>query len=64
MLLNTALLKHPINWVTVFLMTVLGMIVLNLLLTPWHIPQKDTAALSANSAPGPSFGESVLNPIQ
>ncbi len=52
-MLNWAILKHPINWVTVFLMTVIGIIVLNLVLTPWHIPQQSGADLSPNSVPGP-----------
>jgi hypothetical protein len=40
-MLNWALLKHPLNWLTVFLMVFIGGIVLNLALTPWH--QKSAA---------------------
>lgn len=51
MLLNTALMKHPMNWVTVFLMVFIGGIVLNLMLSPWHLPQKNADHLGANSEP-------------
>jgi len=58
MLLNFAILKHPVNWVTVLLMVFVGIAVLNLLLTPWHIPQKTGADLGANSIPGPYLATS------
>lgn len=51
MLLNWPLLKHPMNWVTVLLMVFIGGMVLNLLLSPWHIPQKNGDKLNANSEP-------------
>lgn len=51
MILNWALVKHPLNWVIVFLMVAIGIIVVNLLLTPWHIPQKGSVGLSPNSEP-------------
>lgn len=53
-LLNTAILKHPLNWVIVFLMVFIGVMVLNLVLTPWHIMQKGNG-LSANSTPSPNL---------
>jgi len=52
-ILNWRIMAHPINWVTVFLMVVIGIIALNLVLTPWHIPQKNSTELNANSIPGP-----------
>lgn len=56
-MLNWAIMKHPVNWVTVFLMVAIGMIALHLLLTPWHTPTP--SGLSANSEPGP-----ILQPTQ
>ena len=38
MLLNWKLLSHPINWVIVVLMVLIGVMVMNLILTPWHTP--------------------------
>lgn len=52
-LINWAIISHPINWVTVLLMVTLGMIALNLILTPWHAANPDSVQLNANSVPGP-----------
>lgn len=54
-MLNWALIKHPANWFTVTLMTIIGFILLNLILTPWHIPTKGSVGLDANSAPSPNL---------
>lgn len=35
-MVNWGILKHPINWVTVTLMVFIGMMALNLILTPYH----------------------------
>jgi len=35
-MLNWALMKHPINWVTITLMVIIGTIALNIVMTPWH----------------------------
>jgi hypothetical protein len=35
-MLNWALMKHPVNWLTITLMVIIGLIALNLILTPWH----------------------------
>lgn len=51
MILNWAIAKNPINWITVFLMVSIGIMVLNLLLTPWHIPQRGQLGLGPNSIP-------------
>lgn len=56
--LNFAILKHPVNWLTVFLMVALGMIALNLILTPWHTQSPDSVELNANSVPGPYLATS------
>lgn len=48
-MLNWALLKHPLNWVIVTLMVILGVFLLNVILTPFHLPQKGTFGLSPNS---------------
>ncbi len=56
--LNWGLISHPINWVTVFLMVTLGMIALNLLLTPWHVQGENSVSLNANSIPGPYLATS------
>lgn len=58
-ILNWRIIANPVNWVTVLLMTIIGVIALNLLLTPWHIPQKNSVGLNANSIPGP-----YLSPTQ
>lgn len=52
-ILNWAILAHPMNWVTVTLMVFIGLIALNLVLTPWHIAVKNDTELNANSVPGP-----------
>ena len=52
-MLNWALIKSPINWVTVLLMTIIGMMLLNLILTPWHIPTKQNSGVSPQSEFGP-----------
>lgn len=39
-MLNWKLMAHPINWVTVLLMVFIGVMVMNLLLTPWHSPHR------------------------
>ncbi len=57
-MLNWAIIKHPVNWIIVLLMTVIGMILLNLVLTPWHLQQKSSAGLDANSTPGPDLATS------
>lgn len=57
-ILNLRIMAHPINWVTIFLMVVIGIIALNLVLTPWHIPQKNSTELNANSIPGPYLATS------
>lgn len=54
-LLNWGIIKHPVNWVTVVLMVVIGIIALNLILTPWHLSAPQTTGLSANSQPGPDL---------
>jgi hypothetical protein len=58
-MLNWALLKHPVNWVTVFLMVFIGTMALNLVLSPWHIAPLNSDELGPNSMPGPS-----LSPMQ
>lgn len=55
--INWAIIKHPLNWVIVLLMTFIALIALNVVLTPWHKPQAD--ALAPNSQPGP-----ILSPTQ
>jgi hypothetical protein len=53
-MLNWGIITHPMNWVTVLLMVVIGMIALNLLLTPWHSGAPITSTgLNSNSIPGP-----------
>lgn len=55
MIINTALIKHPVNWITIFLMVFIGVMVVNLILSPWHVGQRggDATTLSANSTPSP-----------
>lgn len=55
MILNWGILKHPLNWFTVVLMTIIGFMLLNVILTPWHLPQKNQIGLDANSEPGPTL---------
>lgn len=50
-MLNWGIAKNPLNWVIVFLMVSIGIILLNLLLTPWHIAQKGSIGLGSNSIP-------------
>lgn len=50
-MINWAIAKNPINWIIIFLMVTIGIIVMNLLLTPWHIPQKGAIGLGPNSVP-------------
>lgn len=57
-MLNWGLISHPINWVTVTLMVFIGVIVLNLVLTPWHVTKPDSTGLNANSIPGPYLATS------
>lgn len=57
-ILNWGIVMHPINWITILLMVLIGMIALNLVLTPWHIPQKNSDQLNANSTPGPYLATS------
>ena len=57
-IINVGLIRHPMNWVTVLLMSIIGLIALNLILTPWHIPTKTSTDLNANSIPGPYLATS------
>ncbi|MDE2019917.1 MAG: hypothetical protein KGJ13_06265 [Patescibacteria group bacterium] len=57
-IINMKIIAHPMNWVTVVLMTIIGLIALNLILTPWHIPTKTSDQLNANSVPGPYLATS------
>ena len=50
-MLNWAIAKNPLNWIIVFLMVAIGIIVMNLLLSPWHIAQKGALGLGPNSIP-------------
>jgi hypothetical protein len=50
-LLNTGIMAHPLNWLTVTLMVMFGIVLLNLLMTPWHSAK--AVSLSANSEPLP-----------
>lgn len=50
-MLNWSIAKNPLNWIIVFLMVSIGIIVMNLLLSPWHIAQKDSLGLGPNSIP-------------
>jgi hypothetical protein len=59
MLLNTGLLKHPMNWVTVLLMSIIGFMALNLIMTPFLQDAPDNSELSPNSIPTP-----ILMPFQ
>lgn len=52
-IINWDIIGHPVNWVTVTLMTIIGLFALNLLLTPWHAPQ--STGLNANSIPTPDL---------
>lgn len=52
-MLNWALIKSPLNWITVFLMVFIGIMALNFLLAPWHLQPLNNGELSANSEPGP-----------
>ncbi|MDE2019756.1 MAG: hypothetical protein KGJ13_05430 [Patescibacteria group bacterium] len=54
-MLNWAIIKLPLNWFTVFLMTVIGVFLLNVILHPFHIPQNNTTGLSPNSEPSPTL---------
>jgi hypothetical protein len=53
-MLNWSLMKHPINWVTVTLMVLLGVIALNLVLTPWHT-QQSGGGVGSTSQPLPDL---------
>jgi len=35
-MINWELVSHPVNWIIVFLMVFIGVMVLNLLLSPFH----------------------------
>lgn len=48
-MLNWRLISHPINWVTVFVMVFIGVMVLNLLLKPYHSGMNSSGA-SANAS--------------
>lgn len=50
-ILNTELMSNPVNWITVTLMVFIGIIFLNIILSPWHIPQKNTEEIAANFQP-------------
>jgi len=62
--INWAIIGHPLNWVTITLMVILGMFALNLLLSPWHVTDTSSDDINANATPGPFFGSSILNPMQ
>lgn len=38
-MLNWKLMSHPINWLTILVMVVVGVMVVNLALTAWHSQQ-------------------------
>lgn len=49
-MLNWKLMSHPINWVTVLLMVFIGVMVTNLLLTPWHSAQAASSKMTATNS--------------
>lgn len=53
--INWGIISHPVNWITVALMVVIGTMALNLLLTPWHVTAIPSNGLSPNSQPGPDL---------
>lgn len=62
--INWAIAKHPLNWVIITLMVIIGMFALNLVLSPWHVTDTSSDQLNENSTPGPFYGSSILNPMQ
>lgn len=54
-MLNWALVKHPVNWITIFLMVFIGTMVLNLILAPWHVAPLNNGSLSSTSTPLPDL---------
>jgi hypothetical protein len=44
-MLNWKLMSHPINWLTIFVMVVVGVMVVNLGLSSWHSQQANNPAI-------------------